>query len=317
MRRTDTLRPKPSLLFRGQDDNRGWRHFGFRHDQHKKELTSDFYLDGLAGKDSLTIKESAADFLVKGSTGRDTITASGKVTDATVKGDKEEDTLLFENNVTDSSIYGGKDNDTLTFTATKSTITGGLVSGDGGNDLIQLDQLVAAKIKGGAGADTVELDNKFSSSSIYGGAGNDSVEVTAKGSDSLIKLDADDDILNVGATAGSTKIGSTKIKGNQGDDSITLRSSLTGKGYSVYGGKDEDTIRLQSELSILISGDAGDDVISSTGGTRTATVLGADGDDNVDFSNANADSAVSIKGGKGDDVLSGSDGKDTIYGGRR
>ena len=28
-----------------------------------KELTSDFYLDGLAGKD-LTIKESAADFLV-------------------------------------------------------------------------------------------------------------------------------------------------------------------------------------------------------------------------------------------------------------
>ena len=127
---------------------------------------------------------------------------------------------------------------------------------------------MAAKIKGGAGADTVELDNKFSSSSIYGGAGNDSLKSPLKGSDSLIKLDADDDILNVGATAGSTKIVSTKIKGNQGDDSITLCSSLTGKNNTVYGGKDEDTIRLQSELSILISGDAGDDVISSTGGTQ-------------------------------------------------
>ena len=49
---------------------------------------------------------------------------------------------------------------------------------------------------------------------------------------------------------------------------------------------------------------------------RTAKRLGADGDDNVDFSVANADSAVSIKGGKGDDVLSGSDGNDTIYGGK-
>ena len=126
-----------------------------------KELTSDFYLDGLAGKDSLTIKESAADFLVKGSTGRDTITASGKVTDATVKGDKEEDTLSFANDVTDSSIYGGKDNDTLTFATNKSTITGGLVSGDGGNDVIDLDQLEAAKIKGGAGADPSKSTTNF------------------------------------------------------------------------------------------------------------------------------------------------------------
>ena len=77
MRRTDTLRPSLSSL-PWPDDNRGWRHFGFRHDQHK-DLTSDFYLDGLAGKDA-DHQGVGCNFLVKGSTGRDTITC-GKVTD--------------------------------------------------------------------------------------------------------------------------------------------------------------------------------------------------------------------------------------------
>ena len=48
---------------------------------------------------------------------------------------------LFEHDVTDSLIYGGKDNDTLTFRVQKHTITGGLVSGDSGNDIIILTSL--------------------------------------------------------------------------------------------------------------------------------------------------------------------------------
>ena len=168
MRRTDTLRPKPSLLFRGQDDNRGWRHFGFRHDQHKR-TDERFFLDRLAGKDSLTIKESAADFLVKGSTGRDTITASGKVTDATVKGAKKKTPLSTTTSLIPRST-AAKDDDTLTFATNKSTITGGLVSGDGGNDVIDLDQLEAAKIKGGAGNRLHQSRQQIQvSSSIYGG----------------------------------------------------------------------------------------------------------------------------------------------------
>ena len=43
-------------------------------------------------------------------------------------------------------------------------------------------------------------------------------------------------------TIGGAKHSNLKIKGNQGDDDITLAAGFTGKSNAVYGGKDEDTI---------------------------------------------------------------------------
>ena len=117
-------------------------------------------------------------------------------------------------------------------------------------------------------------------------------------------------------TIGGAKHSNLKIKGNQGDDNITLAAGFAGKNNAVYGGKDEDTITLQTTEAVIVSGDAGDDVISSTGVVVTATITGADGDDSINNSASLADSAISIKGGKGDDTLTGSLGKDTIYGGK-
>ena len=59
-------------------------------------------------------------------------------------------------------VYGGKDNDTVEF---KNTITGGLVSGDDGDDIITLEKLEAAMIKGGAGNDPSRRQN-FSSITV-------------------------------------------------------------------------------------------------------------------------------------------------------
>ena len=75
----------------------------------------------------------------------------------------------------------------------------------------------------------------------------------------------------------------------------SLAAGFAGKNNAVYGGKDEDTIAIQTTEAVIDSGDAGDDVITSTGIALTATITGADGDDSIDNDASTADSAVSTK----------------------
>ena len=117
-----------------------------------KELTKDFLIDGLGGNDTLTIDLSASNFQVKGGDDRDTIIAKGKVTDADkIKGGKADDALTFENSVTDSSVYGGK----ARYFDFENTVSGGLISGDAGGDIISFQKLETT-IK--AGEDSLSHD---------------------------------------------------------------------------------------------------------------------------------------------------------------
>ena len=188
-----------------------------------------------------------------------------------------------------------------------------MVSADNGNDP-NLDKLDSASIKAGDDDDTISASDRTNSSTIFGGAGADSVDFTGKSTDSLIKLGDDNDINTTDAGA-SVKHTNLKIKGNQGDDSITIDDEVTGKNIAIYGGKGDDPV-LNNTASVLVSGDAGDDRIIVDGNSSGATLLGADGDDVIDNDDADGSSSFFIKLGKGDDSINGSTGKDTVYGGQ-
>ena len=95
------------------------------------DLLNDFVVDGLAGDDTITIEETASALQVQARGGEDLIVAAGGVSNSD-KGCADSDTFDFQG-AASTSIYGGKAGDSISF---DRTITGGLVSGDTGNDTI-------------------------------------------------------------------------------------------------------------------------------------------------------------------------------------
>ncbi len=115
-------------------------------------------------------------------------------------------------------------------------------------------------------------------------------------------------------------LGVNSIAGNAGagDDSITVESSVTlpvnfdlgdgndtmilGQGFAIVrGGNGDDKIKLRGNAGGEIFGDAGNDELTGAGGRDVLS--GGDGND-------------TLKGARGDDELHGDDGDDTLYGDR-
>ena len=280
------------------------------------DLLKDFVVDGLAGDDTITIEESASAFQVQSRAGADSLTANGAVTNADkVKTGADDDALTFKGAVTNSSVYAGKGTDSLTF---ERTVSGGLVSGDTGNDTIDITGKISASavISGGADDDSIVLRDRIESSTVRGDDGEDTLSILDNSVSSKVLLGGDNDTLTV-----DKKHVDLTVKGNAGDDTLTVGSttatSFSGSGNAFYGGKGEDTLNLQSNDALLISGDKEDDLLEVTVAITSdgATLNGGEGDDVIDLATA-VGGKLTAKGEVGADSIVGSAASDSVYGGQ-
>ncbi|HEX3357670.1 MAG TPA: C2 family cysteine protease [Tepidisphaeraceae bacterium] len=104
------------------------------------------------------------------------------------------------------------------------------------------------------------------------------------------------------------KVTKLSVNGGNGDDSITIDSSVTCPA-TLLGGAGNDTIVSNDTNSTSMNGGAGND--SLTSGANADTLNGDIGDDTL-VGGAGADLLI---GGAGNDSLSGNDGNDVIQGG--
>ncbi len=153
--------------------------------------------------------------------------------------------------------------------------------GDGNDTFNGRDKTIATgaiTIRGGKGADTINLGDAHTGKyTVTGGAGND--RLTGGTGDDDLDGGADDDILT----------------GNDGDDRLT-----GGDGNDTLTGGDGDDTLIGGDGNDTLTGGDGDDTL--TGGDGNDTLTGGDGDD-------------TLTGGDGNDTLTGGEGVDTFDGG--
>jgi Ca2+-binding RTX toxin-like protein len=223
---------------------------------------------------------------------------------------------LLEGGELDNQFFGFSGDDVLRGGPGNDRLEGGQ-----GNDTLD-GQEGADTLFGGSGDDTLiageENDGLFAQDRLFGGTGNDiltnGLEMRGQaGDDSIFFADGlerpevfggdGNDIVVVSDTSGGT------LSGGSGDDVLTISADPTSSFAGVFGGRGDDTIRVESEAAD-IAGQAGNDTIS--GVLSEGDARGDDGNDTLSFDGE----FISLIGGRGDDVLTHADlfdGGDTFH----
>ncbi|QNJ15649.1 cell surface protein required for swimming motility [Synechococcus sp. A18-40] len=271
----------------------------------------DWFLDAKEGNDEVVVTETSTGFELYGAAGIDTLTAMGDVSDALIKGGAATDEITIEGASSNSSVYGGKAADTISF---ERAVVGGVVSGDTSTDKISFTEKVSggAVIDGGADDDTIEFGGRITNVTVQGGAARDSI-VVSESLDSLVDGGVDNDKLDF--SGGHSNL---IAKGGEGADTLVLEGTVSGTGNRFYGGKDNDSIEIQTGAAVAVHGDNEDDKITLSAVKSAASVFGGAGIDTLNLSAALADSTLTAKGNAGNDDIDGSNAEadETIYGGQ-
>ncbi|HEY8592009.1 MAG TPA: calcium-binding protein [Sphingomicrobium sp.] len=247
-----------------------------------------------------------------------------------------------------------------------------VVYGNAGDDFIHDEGGAANELYGGSGNDEIYAHNDgsvLSDSVVSGGIGEDYIEVSSAtgtttvygGNEAGDPLDGDD-VIDVYSYDGETNVygnggddviygnhsgtGSLAAYGGLGDDDITLYSGSADSDLVVVGGKDADTIDVETYGNatiwggsasndpldtsdvITLNGHGGlysvygnggeDDITVDIDDGASAMVHGGADDDTIVATSAAADalSTLTVNGGLGgDDITVASDGAATVFGG--
>lgn len=219
-------------------------------------------------------------------------------------------TISFINS-TDTLRFDGAPNEINTLTMSVST-AGTLTILDSGN-VITVDSSASGLGFTGGGTSTLSNGNLALISRLFVLLGDNNDTFLA--AEIPVQVDADgeegDDTLTLRTGAPTT--GSNVLRGGSGDDALTGGSgddNLTGgSGDDVLSGGDGDDVLSGDSGDDVLSGGDGDDIVN--GGSGNDALGGGDGDDDVNGQNGND----SMAGGDGRDTLTGGDGDDTADGG--
>ncbi len=192
-------------------------------------------------------------------------------TAVTVFGGGGEDTFV-STGIRSLLIYGGPDDDTVTVSGadTANIFGDNFDTPDGGVDHITVDAKVA-NVSGNGGNDIINI-NFVLDFDIHGGFGGDEINVT--GPDNFLALiEAINPVRRVFGDVTSSE------SPNDGDDKVTVTSPL---GTLVYGtgGNDQLVITTTFGGDSNVDGGSGNDLIAMIGGTRNS-IRGQSGNDTI------------------------------------
>jgi len=264
--------------------------------------------------------ESGVDFI--GTDNVDILLSLNEAGDQTVDALGGNDNITLENTagvVGTATVKGGAGNDTIVIGGTSNQgitrISGSILNGGLGDDILTSQGAVTSTIRGNEGQDTINLAGNYTSSKINGGAGGDIFALTAAVQLENTKILGGND--NDGAINLSgqiiTAVNST-VNGSKGVDTITLGgAAINATGFTVFGGQGDDFINAAAMTAasdgVTFSGDDGNDQIQTA--TADDLIFGGEGNDIITTTGG----ANTIDGGAGDDQLTGGAAADSIDGG--
>ncbi|MCP9879864.1 hypothetical protein KBY74_08310, partial [Cyanobium sp. A1C-AMD] len=271
-------------------------------------------ISGDAGDDTIT--SSGIGDVVNAGEGNNTIVITGIAVGGTYTSGTGTDAYTIQTGATGTfSIISGAGNDNLTIqSGVNADIT--INAGDGLNTINSLSGII--RFDSGSSDDIVNLTSALTY--VITGAGNDSISASGQiGSygwlgkgHGISAGDGNDTILLTGGSYiggfGGAEGDWTKIRGDSGDDTITLSGNANYD--AVYGGNDNDVINASTANNVRnIFGDAGNDTI--TGTSSNDNISGGAGNDLVAAGNGNNNAY----GDDGDDTITAGFGNDNLYGG--
>src|SRR3954454_10173103 len=246
-----------------------------------------------------------------------------------VFGDSLNNTITTSRNAAGKLLANGGAVAILGGTATVANTSLIQIFGQGGDDVITLNEsngaLPRAQLFGGAGNDT--LIGGSGNDMLFGQAGNDTL--LGKGGNDLLFGGAGNDTLTGGAgddqmfgEAGNDRMiwnpgdGTDLMEGGDGTDTAEINSgngaetlTITANGARVRFDRISPapfSLDIGTTENLVVNANGGDDVITASNGLSTLISLTLDGGAAND----------TIPGGDGNDTLIGGDGNDTIAGGR-
>lgn len=221
---------------------------------------------GAEGDDTISVKnESSVKGNISGDQGSNTITVEG--------GSKVAGWVYGAN----EGMYGETGNNTITVTGENTEVSRvGDVSS--GNSTITIsDKAKVKSVHGDRGVDTITVDNASVSEKIEGGHGDDKIYVkNGARVEGYVTGDLDNDTIEVSGENTYVK----EVKGDKGDDTITVKSKATVG--NIYGNDGIDIIKVENatvEGNIL--GGAGDDKITASENSSIKNILGGAGKDTI------------------------------------
>jgi hypothetical protein len=260
-----------------------------------------------------------------------TIRGTGGAAD-TFAGSNGVDNISFVNQTNAFLLYGAQANDTVAVAAAFQGALTGTLSGGQGNDTYNLGigNAFVGSLNGNEGQDVLTVGT-LSTGFLEGGQDNDTITAaTSVVGASSINGNKGSDTITIGTfdTAGTGAIVGSTIRGGQADDRITLTGrtsslsessiygddggdvivSTTTANYAsstIFGGNGEDTITEAGNFNAAISGDAGNDRITSAGGIDS--LWGGEGNDTI----TGAGLGDQINVGGGTDVINYTAAADT------
>ena len=238
--------------------------------------------DATGTSDELNVSVSAAaakDIQALTATGFEVINFATDDSATTPTGIAHVVSALTDADATTISVAGDAGLD-LTFTGTKVTSFDASGVTKGAVDWTSGALAAAATVKGGAGANTIDLSASSKAMNYTGGAAVDTI-TTGAGADTIV-AGAGNDVIVAGN-------GANTVHGDAGNDSIT-----TGTGAdTIEGGAGNDTIVAGNGANIINGGDGNDAI---TGGSGVDTVDGGAGTDTFTLDNTEQAGSGTVDG---------------------
>jgi Ca2+-binding RTX toxin-like protein len=207
-----------------------------------------------------------------------------------IYGSNNADNIYADSNGGNITVNGNGGDDTIN--VGNNTPWDVFVTGDDGNDLINVSAIDDATVIGGDGDDTINVYTQWDDVSVIGGDGNDSITVDAD-NDATVRGNDGDDFIDVTTRDFN---GDARIWGNEGNDTINVDSN---DDATVQGNEGEDSISVTTRENAEVHGGDDNDDITVVAGDN-ALVTGGDGDDTID---ATVDDFSAIFGGDGNDEI--------------
>jgi Ca2+-binding RTX toxin-like protein len=302
---------------------------------------------GGKGNDTMAWDDGDGSDVMSGGEGLDTVEVEGSLEkgDNFVLGRNSADKAFFERTGLDGQVGVGR------FTLTVDTSEVFEVSGEGGNDTFQVNDLTGTgvdlvKFDGGAGNDTLDGTNTKTRLEADGGLGDDkligsSVADTLNGGDGndIVAGEKGNDVMTGGNGNDTLEWddgdGSDIISGGAGNDTVVVEGAEVGADSFVLGkdaqnraffdrvaldgtaGKGRFTLTVDTSETFNVSGLGGDDSFTVNDLTNTGVnlVIFSGGDGNDKFDGSGTSTLLQLNGDAVDDTLIGGSGSDVITGG--
>lgn len=191
-------------------------------------------------------------------------------------------------------------------------IDSGVVRGQGGNDYIRLDEVIASNaaiVNGNDGEDFIYVDNSElnSNARVIGGANDDYIFVddTLLTTSTWVNGSKGDDLLGLENSILDGSDGEVVVRGNDGDDFIFLYQSAASN-IKVNGSTGNDYI-VAADSNVGITAGTFQSTANAVTGVSDSEILGGTGDDFIFFYN-NTGGGNLLSGQEGCDVLWASNG---------